>query len=63
MKHELFEKGLQLHKEFCEVNKLTLPVIEQSDIPRTFKTCAFYRPHKITICVAACATIGTAAQA
>lgn len=63
MKRTMFEKGLELHKEFCAANKLKPPTVVENDIAKRFGTCAFYRPHQITICVNACAHIGTAAQA
>lgn len=63
MKRIMFEKGLALHREFCAANKLKPPTINESDVPRNFGTCAFYRPHQININVNACAHIGTAAQA
>lgn len=57
-KLELLNRGAELMREFCEANRLEPPTIVESRNPERFGTCAYYRPHEITISTAACAAIG-----
>lgn len=62
-KRTLFDRGVELHAEFCEANRMTPPPVVESDVPSRLGTCAFYRHHQITIDVKACAAIGVAGPA
>jgi hypothetical protein len=57
-KFDLLNRGAELMEEFCEANRLTPPLIVENRNPERFGTCAYYRPHEITISVVACAAIG-----
>jgi hypothetical protein len=62
-KRELFASGSQVAAQFCVLNSLLLPAIVESDEPRRYNTCAYYRANVTTICVGACASIGVGGPA
>lgn len=59
-KRTLFERGVDLHVDFCRANHLRPPPVIESDLPGRLGTCAFYRPDRIVITVAKCAAVGLA---
>lgn len=72
-KAELFDRGVQLLRTFCNVNNLVEPpIIERPRQEWSFDACAFYRMTtievsgctlerpRIEICIPKCADIGTA---
>lgn len=55
-KLELFSLGVERIREFCEVNKLTIPEIKIVPKDRyEFEPCAYYRPYCINVCLEKCA--------
>lgn len=56
-KQELFNRGVEVLQHFCKVNNLQAPEVVQSDEPKQFTSCAFYRNNVIKICVLACAAV------
>lgn len=62
-KRALFENGSDLMTKFCSLNSIERPAIVETEEPRRYRTCAFYRHSEIKISVPACAAIGTAAMA
>lgn len=61
-KRQLFERGKVHVHSWCALNKVEEPEVVESDDPRTFDTCAYYRDDVITICVNACAAEGHAGR-
>lgn len=56
-KPELYENGLTLMHNFCEVNSIEAPVVIAE--PVSFGTCAYYRNYTTRIELKKCAHIGT----
>ena len=62
-KRLLFERGKAHVASWCALNGVEPPAIVESDDPKTFDTCAYYRDGVVTICVDACAHVGTVGRA
>lgn len=63
-KMQLLASATRLMADFCRLNALQCPTVEQcayADWPHD--VCAYYRPVKVAICVARCAAIGTQGRA
>ena len=58
----LFDSGVARLRAWCAVNDVPEPCVVESEEPRLYETCAYYRDDAITICVGACAKIGTAGR-
>lgn len=64
MKTVLLNRGKELLALFCENNVLPIPPVNvRASAEWPYGLCAYYRPTKIEICVAKCASIGTAGPA
>ena len=62
-KESLLNQGAKLLELFCKANSLAAPVINvRARDSWPFDVCAYYRPVKIEICLAKCASIGTAGR-
>lgn len=60
-KEELFVGGVSLMEKFCGENSIPLPTIKRltpADRAYHLGTCAYYRPHTISIMVEKCAARG-----
>lgn len=64
-KATLLSKGRELMGEFCEVNNIRLPTVNERQMKewRFDSVCAYYRSDTINICTDACAAIGTSGMA
>lgn len=62
----LYQRGLELAEKFCAANDMPMPAIKRlarTDRLYQLATCAFYRPHTITIMVEKCAVRGMGGRA
>jgi hypothetical protein len=63
-REQLFEMGVRVMREFCNVNAIFTPEVRKTDQGAwPYSECAYYRPSYMAICVPRCAWIGTAGRA
>jgi hypothetical protein len=62
-KRELYSAGRVRLERWCHGNNVPPPSIEETDEPKRFGVCAYYRDSVIYISVGACAAIGRAGRA
>src|SRR5437879_1611994 len=62
-KGRLLARGQDVMLAFCDFNEIPAPAVRPRDSATwAFSACAFYRSHRIAICVQRCAAIGTAGR-
>lgn len=61
----LFRRGELVMQSFCKTNDLPTPSVAVTLDRKSWSVsaCAYYRRDRISICIAACSTIGTAGRA